>query len=112
MESRALGWLHQSFRHKKRAAAPWRHEYPDLLQFVLDQMPIDLKIRHIKPRYSGTMQQSNNRDGCCRCDRIFGEHFMYRAWHNQEEVYSFPINISQQWHDVLINSDDNSYKER
>jgi competence protein CoiA len=68
---------------------------PEILQFVLDQLPPDLEIGRIKPRYSKTVEQTYMSNGCVRCDRLIGEHYEHDAWGIDETLHTFPMWITR-----------------
>ena len=79
-------------------------EHPDLIRLVLDQLPKNLGLGQIKPRYSRTEQRSYWSNGCRLCDRLFGEFYLSDVWHEQNQLHAFPIRISKEWQNAIYDS--------
>jgi hypothetical protein len=69
---------------------------PEILRFVVDQLPRDLEIGQIKPRFSKTVNESYMSNGCFWCDRIVGRHFEHAAWGIDDTKHTFPIRLSRE----------------
>jgi hypothetical protein len=83
--------------------------YPELVDIVVDRLPLDLEIGTIRERFSRTQNRSYLSNGCFHCDALIGEFFEHEAWDEQETVCEFSIRVSKKWRDAIVNHD--AYEE-
>jgi competence protein CoiA len=79
-------------------------EHPEVLQQLLDQLPISLGVGKIKIRFSKSQERSYLSNGCVRCDRLFGEAYGSEVWDKQEEIYSFRVQLTDPWRNAMQRS--------
>lgn len=87
-----FGSLRYSWIVKSLEEAP-----PSVLRSVIDNLPNNLNIGHVKKRYSKTIGDKYLSNGCYRCDSLIGQHFEFEVWYSDEIIGSFQIDISGDW---------------
>ena len=80
-------------------------EHPELLRTVLSQIPRNLNIGEIKPRFSRTLGSAYVSNGCVSCDKLYGDHFEIHSWYDEQPLCHFAITLSEQWRQAVVSRD-------
>lgn len=76
-------------------------EYPDLFKIISGRLPKGIGIGTIKHRYSGTAACLYLSNGCIRCDRIYGDHFVIHSRYDEETILAFSVVLSERWRQII-----------
>lgn len=72
-----------------------------LLRQITPGLESRADIGAIKVRWSQTQRRNYLSNGCCRCDRLIGEHFEYQAGNQTEFVGAPSVSLTREWITII-----------
>lgn len=76
-------------------------EYPELIQEIQANLPLEAEVGQLKSRYSHTWARSYTSNGCCHCDALYGQHYEIHARYVEKDAASFEGADRHKWQEMV-----------